>query len=128
MAKAKSEMLASQEAVNSVRKEAKDALLAADPKAKMKDSDYIFITFIMSELPHGIIGLLIAVMFASTLGSKASELNALGTTTTIDLWRQFRPLAANDETSKRARRQMVYRVLGSCLPLGLLSLRASPRI
>jgi hypothetical protein len=37
-------------------------------------------------------------MFASTLGSKASELNALGTTTTIDLWRQFRPLAANDET------------------------------
>src|SRR5690348_12312823 len=51
----------------------------------------------MSELPHGIIGILIAVMFASTLGSKASELNALGTTTTIDLWRQFRPLAANDE-------------------------------
>jgi SSS family solute:Na+ symporter len=98
IAKAKSEMLASQEAVNNVRKEAKDALLAADPKAKIKDSDYIFITFIMSELPHGIIGLLIAVMFASTLGSKASELNALGTTTTIDLWRQFRPLAANDET------------------------------
>jgi SSS family solute:Na+ symporter len=37
------------------------------------------------------------VMFAAALGSKAGELNALGTTTTIDLWRQFRPLAAHDE-------------------------------
>ena len=43
------------------------------------------------------IGLLIAVMFASALSSKAGELNALGTTSTIDLWRHFRPLAAHDE-------------------------------
>jgi SSS family solute:Na+ symporter len=41
--------------------------------------------------------LLIAVMFASALSSKAGELNALGTTSTIDLWRHFRPLAAHDE-------------------------------
>jgi solute:Na+ symporter, SSS family len=94
---AKAEMLAAQQSVESVRKEAKDALLAANPKAKLKDSDYIFITFIMTQLPHGIIGLLLAVMFASTLSSKASELNALGTTSTIDLWRQFRPLDAHDE-------------------------------
>jgi len=57
----------------------------------------VFITFIVTELPHGAIGLLIAVMFAAALGSKAAELNALGTTTTIDLWRQLRPLAAADE-------------------------------
>jgi SSS family solute:Na+ symporter len=36
-------------------------------------------------------------MFASALSSKAGELNALGTTSTIDLWRHFRPLAAKDE-------------------------------
>ncbi len=36
-------------------------------------------------------------MIAAALGSKASELNALGTTTTIDLWRHFRPLSAHDE-------------------------------
>jgi hypothetical protein len=36
-------------------------------------------------------------MIAAALGSKAGELNALGTTTTIDLWRHFRPLAAHDE-------------------------------
>src|SRR6185295_20244926 len=56
-----------------------------------------FITFIVTELPHGAIGLLVAVMFAAALGSKAAELNALGTTTTIDFWRQLRPLAAADE-------------------------------
>jgi len=94
---AKADMLVAQQAVNDVRKEAKDALLAANPRAKIKDSDYIFITFIMSRLPHGVIGLLLAVMFASTLSSKAGELNALAATSTIDLWRQFRPLAAHDE-------------------------------
>ena len=80
-----------------VRSEAKAALRAADPRAKTKDSDYVFITFILTELPHGAIGLLIAVMFAAALSSKAAELNALGTTTTIDFWRHFRPLAAVDE-------------------------------
>ena len=81
-----------------IRSEAKAALLAADPRAKTKDSDYVFITFILGQLPHGAIGLLIAVMFAAALSSKAAELNALGTTTTIDFWRHFRPLAAADET------------------------------
>src|SRR5499433_3331830 len=63
----------------SVRAEAKTALVAADPRAKTKDSDYVFITFILTELPHGAIGLLVAVMFAAALSSKAAELNALGT-------------------------------------------------
>lgn len=96
-ANARAEMIAAQQAVDQTRKEAKEALLAADPKAKVKDSDYVFITFILSQLPHGFIGLLLAVMFASALSSKAGELNALAATSTIDLWRHFRPLAAHDE-------------------------------
>lgn len=90
-------LASAQKKIEAVRKEAKDALLAADPRAKTKDSDYVFITFVLTQLPHGVIGLLIAVMFASALSSKAGELNALGTTSTIDLWRHFRPLAAHDE-------------------------------
>jgi SSS family solute:Na+ symporter len=90
-------MLESEIATESVRNEAKAALLAADPLAKTKDSDYVFISFILDQLPHGVVGLLIAVMIAAALGSKAGELNALGTTTTIDLWRHFRPLAAHNE-------------------------------
>ncbi|MGH7945480.1 MAG: sodium:solute symporter family transporter, partial [Opitutaceae bacterium] len=96
-ASARADMLATQKSVDAVRKEAKDALLAANPRARTKDSDYVFITFIVTQLPPGIVGLLVAVMFAAALGSKAGELNALGTTSTIDLWRHFRPLAAHDE-------------------------------
>lgn len=94
---ARDAMLEAEAATAVVRKEAKDALLKTDPLAKTKDSDYVFIGFILDQLPHGLIGLLIAVMIAAALGSKAGELNALGTTTTIDLWRHFRPLAAHDE-------------------------------
>lgn len=90
-------MVEAQAKVDAARKDAKDALLAADPRAKTKDSDYVFITFILGHLPHGAVGLLIAVMFAAALSSKAGELTALASTTTIDLWRQFRPLAAADE-------------------------------
>jgi len=89
---------AAQQQVDAVRKEARAALQAADPSAKKtKDSDYVFITFVLTQLPHGVIGLLLAVMFASALSSKAGELNALGTTSTIDLWRTFRPLDERDE-------------------------------
>ena len=95
---ARTELLAAQSASDALRKEARDVLYAASPEAKKtRDSDFVFITFILTQLPHGAIGLLIAVMFASALSSKAGELNALGTTSTIDLWRHFRPLAAHDE-------------------------------
>ena len=96
-AAARNAMAGAQNSANAVRQEARNALKAADPNAQVKDSDYVFITFILTQLPHGVVGLLIAVMFASALSSKAGELNALGTTSTIDLWRHFRPLAAHDE-------------------------------
>lgn len=98
-ATARAELAGAQKASDALRNEARNALYAAAPEAKKtRDSDYVFITFILTQLPHGAIGLLVAVMFASALSSKAGELNALGTTSTIDLWRAFRPLAAHDES------------------------------
>jgi Na+/proline symporter len=96
-ASARAAMVAANDRTLAIRTEARAALAAADPRTKTKDSDYVFITFILTELPHGTIGLLVAVMFAAALQSKAAELAALGTTTTIDFWRHFRPLAAADE-------------------------------
>jgi solute:Na+ symporter, SSS family len=58
----------------------------------------VFITFILQQLPHGVIGLLIAAFFAATLASKAAELNALGTCTTIDIYRQLIKRDASDVT------------------------------
>jgi solute:Na+ symporter, SSS family len=94
---ARAAMVEANHRADAVRSEAKAALRAADPRTKTKDSDYVFITFILTKLPHGAIGLLVAVMFAAALSSKSAELNALATTTTIDFWRHFRPLAAADE-------------------------------
>ncbi len=117
-AAARAEMRAAQKASDAVRKEARDALYAASPEAKKtKDSDYVFITFILTQLPHGAIGLLIAVMFASALSSKAGELNALGTTSTIDLWRAFRPLEAQDE-ARNVRNAKVFTALWGLFAIG----------
>lgn len=110
-------MLAAQKRVEAVRQEAKAALTAADPRVKTKDSDYVFITFILTQLPPGVVGLLVAVMFAAALGSKAGELNALGTTTTIDLWRQFRPLAAADE-ARNVRTAKAFTALWGLFAIG----------
>ena len=96
-ASARATMVAASQHSRAVRAEAKAALAAADPRTKTKDSDYVFITFILTQLPHGAVGLLLAVMFSAALSSTASELAALGTTTTIDVWRHLRPLIAADE-------------------------------
>ena len=60
------------------------------------DADYVFITFILEQLPHGLIGLLVAAFFAAALSSKAAELNALGSTTTVDLYRHLVKREAGD--------------------------------
>jgi Na+/proline symporter len=90
-------MLAAHDRAEGVRAKARAALVASDPRVKTKDSDYVFISFIVSQLPRGAVGLLVAVMFAAALSSKASELAALGTTTTVDIWRHVRPARARDE-------------------------------
>ncbi|MFP4095207.1 MAG: sodium:solute symporter [Cyclobacteriaceae bacterium] len=68
----------------------------AVPLAETKDTDYVFITFIMSYFPHGLIGLLLAMIFSAAMSSTASELNALGSTTTIDLYRRSVRKKASD--------------------------------
>ena len=63
---------------------------------KANEADYVFITFILKYLPHGLIGLLVAAFFAAALSSKAAELNALGSTTTVDLYRHIIRREASD--------------------------------
>ncbi len=79
-----------------IRAAASKELAAKNPEAKVNDADYVFITFILRELPHGAIGLLIAAFFAATLSSKAAELNALGASTTIDFYRHLVKRDASD--------------------------------
>src|SRR4029078_12215890 len=115
---ARSALIEAQKETDALRQKARDTLKAVDPKAQTKDSDYVFITFILGQWPHGLIGLLIAVMFASALSSKAGELNALGTTSTIDLWRHFRPLAAHDE-ARNVRNAKMFTALWGLFAISL---------
>jgi solute:Na+ symporter, SSS family len=87
-----------------IRAEASKELAAKNPDLKVNDADYVFINFILQELPHGVIGLLIAAFFAATLASKAGELNALGTCTTIDLYRHLVKRDASDAACLRVTR------------------------
>ncbi|HVU33467.1 MAG TPA: sodium:solute symporter [Opitutaceae bacterium] len=84
------------------RDEARRALQAADPRAPTNDADYVFITFILDYLPHGLIGLLVTAFFAAALNSKSAELNALGASSTVDIYRRIIRRDASDEECVRA--------------------------
>jgi solute:Na+ symporter, SSS family len=77
-----------------VRARARALVARAVPRAETKDSDYIFLTFVMANLPRGLIGLLIAVILCAAMSSTASELTALGGCTIVDFYRRsLRPHA-----------------------------------
>jgi len=84
---ARAQALAAYQHSEALRAEAKEAVKAATGAGKGQDADYVFITFILGYLPHGVIGLLVAAFFAAALSSKAAELNALASTTTVDIYR-----------------------------------------
>ncbi len=71
-----------------IRNEVKQLVTQAVPIAETKDTDYVFITFVIKYFPQGLIGLLLAVIFSAAMSSTASELNALGSTSTIDLYKR----------------------------------------
>ncbi|MEN8927312.1 MAG: sodium:solute symporter [Flavobacteriales bacterium] len=74
---------------DSLRKSYKAEMSKIDSNYESKDSDYIFLTFVLDFLPKGLIGLLLAVIFSAAMSSTAGELNALASTTTIDFYKKF---------------------------------------
>jgi len=54
-------------------------------KVETNDKDYVFINFILDNLPKGLIGLLLAVILSAAMSSTSSEINALATTTSVDI-------------------------------------------
>ena len=70
------------------RKAAQALISMADDSVETNDKDYVFIHFILNFLPKGLIGLLLAVILSAAMSSTASELNALGTVTSLDLYKR----------------------------------------
>ncbi len=79
------------------REKAKEIILKADNTQETNDKDYVFIHFILNNLPRGLIGLLLAVILSAAMSSTASELNALASTTTIDLYKRNEKSKRNDK-------------------------------
>jgi len=74
--------------MRNLESEASILISKSDPSAETEDRDYIFLSFVMKHMPHGIVGLLLAVIFSAAMSSTSSELNALGSTTTIDFYKR----------------------------------------
>ena len=70
------------------RKKVKNLIKNNFSEIESNDKDFVFISFILTNLPKGLIGLLIAVIFSAAMSSTASELNSLAATSTIDLYKR----------------------------------------
>lgn len=73
---------------NDLRDQAKELIEKVDNKAETNDKDYVFLHFILHYLPKGLIGLLLAVILSAAMASSASELTALASTTSIDIYKR----------------------------------------
>ncbi|MDX5339616.1 MAG: sodium:solute symporter [Cyclobacteriaceae bacterium] len=80
-----------------IREQVKSLIVKNDPNAETRDTDYVFMRFVMDYLPPGIVGLLFAVIFSAAMSSSSSELNALGSTSTIDLYKRSLNKNASDQ-------------------------------
>ncbi len=72
----------------SIRGEVKELLKKNNQKAEVKDTDYVFLTFVMQYMPVGLVGLLLAVIFSAAMSSTSSELNALASTSLVDIYKR----------------------------------------
>jgi Na+/proline symporter len=79
------------------REQARELIKKADEDAETNDKDYVFIHFILNNLPRGLIGLLLAVILSAAMSSTASELNALASTTAIDLYKRNVTVSRSDQ-------------------------------
>jgi Na+/proline symporter len=94
---------------NILRNEYKKSISELDLDYTEKDTDYIFLYFILHYLPHGLIGLLLAVILSAAMSSTAGELNALSSTSTIDFYKR---LNKNNHTDQQEMKTSKWLTVG----------------
>ena len=72
-----------------IREQVKTLMKKNDPKADTEDANYIFLSFVTQQLPVGVVGLLMAVIFLAAMGSTASGLNSLASTSVVDFYKRL---------------------------------------
>ncbi len=116
--KTQAQLQAANEKEQSIRKQARD-LVNKNSSKDVKDTNYVFISFIMKYLPTGLIGLLLAVIFSASMSSTSSELNALASTTTIDIYKRVFRREETDEHYLKASKLFTFMwgVIAICFAL-----------
>ncbi len=71
-----------------LRNSAKELVISEFPKNTQRDSDYVFISYILDFMPAGLVGLLLAVIISAAMSSTAGELNALGSSSSVDFYKR----------------------------------------
>lgn len=84
------------------RSAAKALIKQADDNTETNDKDFVFIHFILNNLPKGLIGLLLAVILSAAMSSTASELNALGTISALDLYKRNKKSEVSEKQTVNA--------------------------
>ncbi|MCH9029851.1 MAG: sodium:solute symporter [Bacteroidetes bacterium] len=90
------DVLAKQEEAAIVREKAIDLIKEINPDADTNDTNFIFITYIITFLPIGLIGLVLAAILSASMSSTSAELNALASTTVIDIYKRMIKKDATD--------------------------------
>jgi len=87
-----------------IRREAIGLMKRNNAKANEDDTNYVFLNFVTHYLPRGLIGLLIAIIFLASMGSTASALNSLASTSVVDIYKRIINPGATDENYLAASR------------------------
>ncbi|MEO3402724.1 sodium:solute symporter [Mucilaginibacter sp. CAU 1740] len=87
-----------------IRQNAIELMKKNNPKADDNDTNYVFLSFVTQYLPKGLIGLLIAIIFLASMGSTASALNSLASTSVVDIYKRILNPGASDQNYLNASR------------------------
>ena len=86
---------AAQRGLAQAREETVALIKAQEPTSQTSDTNYVFLTFVLSHLPAGLIGLVFAAVFAASMNSTSAELNALTSTTVVDVYKRLAGVAGD---------------------------------
>lgn len=93
---ARGEFVRTDQAMRDIRARAKAIVIDVTGDKDYNDTNYVFPTFVTKHMPIGLVGIIIAAIFAAAMSTIAAELNSLATSSVIDIYRRHIKPAAND--------------------------------
>ncbi len=94
---ARSQLQLADKSEREIKKSVTDLMIKNNSSADISDTNYVFLNFVTKNLPVGLVGLLIAIIFLASMGSTASGLNSLASTTVVDIYKRLINKDASDK-------------------------------